>query len=500
MPEGCAVTDTTQIKGKDKGRRVRWRAFTNSMVSNKLVQAFRGCQLQKVIQKNQQQIQERIKSVTLRASARVNRVTHWVFKLSFAKLVIPLLLIGFLKILSPHTEIQLGVLGGFFVFAFAFFFATKNSRKDARHSVTHSSYFELEDRVTDEKKVLSEAEKTVLPSQPQPLFHKLYILIPLNLISRLWGIFASTRLPPPFDMISVYLYCTVFRCNRDEAEFELFEYKTITEFFTRRLKAACRPLSPCPMVNPCDGTLTFSGPVTEGALHQVKGVTYNLSAFLGSLHTVKDENRLQTLMQEQVEYYSPDHLEDQALGSYDQQLSPGVSLLHDEDMDLHDIASSLLYSPAINKLHQVVIYLGPQDYHRFHSPVSWSVVERRHFPGQLLSVSPGVVAKVPGLFHTNERVAFLGHWCSGFFAMVAVGATNVGSIVMSKDPTIRTNRGSSGAPDIRVYKEPLKFEKGEEFGHFKFGSTIVLLFEAPRSFNFARHQENPFQIRMGEAL
>ena len=33
------------------------------------------------------------------------------------------------------------------------------------------------------------------------------------------------------------------------------------------------------------------------------------------------------------------------------------------------------------KLYHCVIYLGPGDYHSFHSPSEWSVSLRRHFPG-----------------------------------------------------------------------------------------------------------------------
>ena len=63
----------------------------------------------------------------------------------------------------------------------------------------------------------------------------------------------------------------------------------------------------------------------------------------------------------------------------------------------------------------------------------------RHFPGELMSVKPGMVSSFPGLFHVNERVAWMGHWQHGFFSMTAVGATNVGSIHADFEPDLRTN-------------------------------------------------------------
>ena len=86
-----------------------------------------------------------------------------------------------------------------------------------------------------------------------------------------------------------------------------------------------------------------------------------------------------------------------------------------------------------NSLFFSVIYLAPGDYHRFHSPTAWVVEKRRHFVGELFSVSPWMAKRLEGLFVLNERVALLGRWRYGFFGMVPVGATNVGSIVVNFD-------------------------------------------------------------------
>lgn len=56
---------------------------------------------------------------------------------------------------------------------------------------------------------------------------------------------------------------------------------------------------------------------------------------------------------------------------------------------------------------------------------------RRATPGELLSVNPGIMQMVQGLFVFNERVVLKGQWQHGFFAMTAIGATNVGSIAIN---------------------------------------------------------------------
>ena len=147
-----------------------------------------------------------------------------------------------------------------------------------------------------------------------------------------------------------------------------------------------------------------------------------------------------------------------------------------------------------NQLHFCVIYLAPGDYHRFHSPAAWVVEKRRHFFGELFSVSPFMARRLQNLFVLNERVALLGRWKYGFFSMVPVGATNVGSILLNFDRDLRTNlRGRkhpAGTFTEAVYSnaspilngKPLK--PGEEMGGFCLGSTVVLVFEASKTFTF----------------
>lgn len=48
-------------------------------------------------------------------------------------------------------------------------------------------------------------------------------------------------------------------------------------------------------------------------------------------------------------------------------------------------------------------------------------------------MSPWVAKRAENLFVLNERVALHGRWRHGFFGMVPVGATNVGSIKINFD-------------------------------------------------------------------
>ncbi len=154
-------------------------------------------------------------------------------------------------------------------------------------------------------------------------------------------------------------------------------------------------------------------------------------------------------------------------------------------------------------LYYVVVYLAPGDYHRFHSPTAWVVEKRRHFAGELYSVSPYLQRMLPGLFTLNERVVLLGRWRWGFFSFTPVGATNVGSIKINFDRELRTNSLLTDTAADRAAEEAARhgetyagyveatykhasrvlgghaLKRGEEMGGFQLGSSIVMVFEAP---------------------
>jgi phosphatidylserine decarboxylase len=111
------------------------------------------------------------------------------------------------------------------------------------------------------------------------------------------------------------------------------------------------------------------------------------------------------------------------------------------------------------------------------------------------------------LFVLNERVVLMGKWKHGFFSMIPVGATNVGSIKINFDEALRTNRKedlATGTYTEVSYKSASKrlggkpLHRGEEVGGFFLGSTVVLVFEAPSNFRFKLEQGQ--KIKMGEVI
>lgn len=151
--------------------------------------------------------------------------------------------------------------------------------------------------------------------------------------------------------------------------------------------------------------------------------------------------------------------------------------------------------PSNSRLYFTVIYLSPGDYHHIHSPINWVCQLRRHFPGDLFSVSPFFQRNFPNLFILNERVALLGYWKYGFFSMTPVGATNVGSIKLNFDKDLITNvKKNRHSKPHTCYEATfhnasnilngMPLMKGEEMGGFELGSTVVLCFEAPDNFKF----------------
>ncbi|XP_056386521.1 phosphatidylserine decarboxylase proenzyme, mitochondrial isoform X3 [Hyla sarda] len=293
----------------------------------------------------------------------------------------------------------------------------------------------------------------------------IYKSVPTRLLSRAWGRLNQVELPTWLRKPVYSLYIWTFGVNMKEAAVEdLHHYRNLSEFFRRKLKPQARPVCDShSVISPSDGKILHFGRVKNCEVEQVKGVTYSLESFLGPQTWTDNLSISKTSFQDQ------------------------------------------LVTKEGNELYHCVIYLAPGDYHCFHSPTDWNVYHRRHFPGSLMSVNPGVARWIKELFCYNERVVLSGGWKHGFFSLTAVGATNVGSIRIYFDRDLQTNspRYSKGSHNDMSYvtnnnQDGIVMRKGEQLGEFNLGSTIVLIFEAPKDFTF--NLKAGQKIHFGEAV
>lgn len=311
---------------------------------------------------------------------------------------------------------------------------------------------------------------------------------------------------------------------------DLHVFPNLAAFFYRTLKPGARPLDPNPnaIISPSDGKIIQFGTIEHGGeVEQVKGVTYSLDALLGAKRPSSPTPSRDNLGEEEdvirsdeefarvngISYTLPNlfsgHKGHKSTGRTDQSTTPMSSSEAEVRADLALSESNRpWWSPQYTKtptaMYYCVIYLAPGDYHRFHSPVNWVVESRRHFAGELYSVSPYLQRTLPGLFTLNERVVLLGRWRWGFFSYIPVGATNVGSIKINFDRELRTNSLTTDTAADRAAEEAANrgepysgfaeatyetaspilhgyaLKRGEEMGGFQLGSTIVLVFEAPK--------------------
>jgi phosphatidylserine decarboxylase len=229
-----------------------------------------------------------------------------------------------------------------------------------------------------------------------------------------------SEMKPPAAVLRPLLrgYVRFYGVDLDEAADPLHAFPTFNAFFTRRLKPGARPLpaDENAIVSPADSLLTSIGPVpADGRLEQVKGRTYSIDELLGS----RDEGA---------------------------RFRGGV---------------------------QATLYLSPSMYHRVHSPVDARVRGWTYLPGRLFPVNAFSVRAIEGLFVRNERIAvFLESETLGSFALVMVGAANVGRMTLAFASLV-TNAGHSAgtsAPSTEI-----RLRRGDDLGAFNLGSTVVLL-------------------------
>lgn len=245
-------------------------------------------------------------------------------------------------------------------------------------------------------------------------------------------------IPRPFRSPLYRAFAAAVGADPGESARAPSDYPTFDAFFTRGLRPGARtwPSDPASAASPVDGVVGRFGRVVDGLALQAKGRAYPLVELLGS-------------EREAARYDG---------GAY------------------------------------LTLYLAPRHYHRVHAPLAGELVGTRHIPGRLLPVNAPAVALVDRLFVTNERVACALRNRAGAFAVVAVGATNVGRISVPAVPGWRP-REAVGA--TLEHDPPIDLARGDELMVFHLGSTVVLLFEAYR---LRRSLVRGAEIRLGDPI
>ncbi len=198
-------------------------------------------------------------------------------------------------------------------------------------------------------------------------------------------------------------------------------YPTFNAFFTRALAAEARPLptDAAGVAAPADGTVSEQGAIDGDRLLQVKGSPYRLDELLDG---------------------------DRAL----------AARFHGGSFQ--------------------TVYLAPYNYHRVHMPLAGRACALRYVPGALFSVNAATTRVLPRLFCRNERVVVVFDTEGGSFALVMVGALNVGSIELTVPAEGFRNRPAANfAPGETHALDGAALARGAEFGRFNMGSTVITL-------------------------
>ncbi|MDP9728443.1 archaetidylserine decarboxylase [Alicyclobacillus tolerans] len=239
-------------------------------------------------------------------------------------------------------------------------------------------------------------------------------LIPRSTTTYFLGKFSRMRLSRKV----IPWYVRKYQINVWELDRKVEDYPTLHSFFCRSLHSFARPLAKEGLVSPVDGLVTSTGLIDDQQQFEAKGQIYSL-----------------------------------------------FNLLHDEDL-AHRLTGGQFW----------VIYLSPRDYHRIHIPYSGLWVSHRHIPGHLYPVNSLGEKMTSLLFAKNERVVTEFRVNDQhFYVLVSIGAFGVGSVRLRHMPRMHPFRHRFLHHSESLFQGAVEELKGEEFGRFELGSTVILL-------------------------
>jgi phosphatidylserine decarboxylase len=132
---------------------------------------------------------------------------------------------------------------------------------------------------------------------------------------------SEVKIPKFFRKKFFTLYAKKYQVKLDEIVEPLDSFETFSAFFTRKVKPRPIPTDPAAIICPADSKVLKISEITEDKCSIIKGASYSLG-----------------------------------------ELIEGKKLSYTKDQ------VSKLKKNCNNKLYQVIFYLAPGDYHRFHTP------------------------------------------------------------------------------------------------------------------------------------
>lgn len=279
----------------------------------------------------------------------------------------------------------------------------------------------------------------------QRLFILLQYVLPKTWLSRMAGKLADSRVKWLKNLL-INHFIRIYAIDLSLAALsDPLAYETFNAFFIRQLKHSARPIdtSPRNIASPVDGCVTELGDIVKDRLLQVKGQYFGLATLLN----------------------------------------------HEKSMIQH-FHNGLF----------ATFYLAPHNYHRIHMPVDGILLKTLFIPGKLFSVNQTTVRYIPELYNRNERLICLFDTPIGKMAVILVGAMMVGSIqTVWMTDAIKANKITETIFQESDHVNRLFLKKGDELGYFKFGSTVIVLFEKD-AVTFSPSLHNGRIVQFGEEI
>lgn len=275
------------------------------------------------------------------------------------------------------------------------------------------------------------------------LFAFLQHLLPKYWLTSLTYHVARIRVPFVKNAL-IRAFVRLYKVRLDEVPLAVpGDYPSFNAFFTRELRPGARPLETderC-IVSPADGTLSQAGSLEGDRILQAKGLDYSLADLLAA---------------------DLDNVRAYASGSF------------------------------------ATIYLAPYNYHRVHAPLDGELLAAHYVPGDLFSVNASTARRIRGLFRRNERLNLHFRSAHGPWALIFVGALNVGSISTPWSGEIRP-RKTGVVDNLDVSAHTRNVARGDLLGWFNMGSTVIVLM--PKGRCAWRSELQPgATIRVGAAI